>query len=285
MFPLQIHLPFAILFYFSLYLLIQFSQGIVEFQLNKTAVFGCITVFGIMLLLRILDEFKDVGVDEKLFSHRPLITGKVKYKDLRVLGVLVFLGISVLNILLGGKILLFYFFAVVYLGLTFKWFFIEKSMRDNLILTLISHQPITLFINLYIVSTALQSHNISNYPLLILCILGFFFPIFAWETSRKIRPIGGETDYVTYSKLFGPVKASFLPLIALSLYFAALVLLAINLKFDFWLYPILITIYLLALIAYVRFMLVPNKKRMILKHLTEYSIFISLFAMLLYLIL
>jgi len=285
MFPLQIHLPFAGMIYFSLFFLTQVISGKEELQVNRVAIVGCFTLFGIMLLMRILDEFKDVETDRRLFPNRSLIRGTVKYGDIRSLGVFVFVTMSILNLMIGGWILFFYILMMIYTWLCFKWFFIEKVSRPNLILTFITHQPLILFVNVYVVATAIEGAPLAGlYLQLTLVILAFFFPIFAWETSRKIRAKGGETEYVTYSKLFGPRSASLLPLCGLMIYLGSLITLAFNFTFAPWFNELLIFISLGVIIVFSRFIQKPIEKRLILKPVTEVTILLTNLILLTYLI-
>jgi len=285
MFPLQIHLPFAGVIYFSLYFLAQAISGTEKLQLTTVAIGGCFTLFGVMLLMRILDEFKDVETDRQLFPDRPLQRGAVKFRDIKIVGIVVFATMSILNLMIGGWILFFYILMMVYVWLCFKWFFIEKISRPNLILTLITHQPLTLFVNVYVVATAVSGTPLVGlYPQLALAVLAFFFPIFAWETSRKIRAVGGETEYVTYSKLFGPRKASLLPLSGLLIYLVLLIILAFKGTFDPWFYWLLTFIGLGVIIVYSSFIQKPKKERLILKPVTEITILLTNLVLLTYLI-
>jgi len=285
MFPLHIYLPFASMIYFSLFFLTQTISGKEKLQVNLVAMVGCFTLIGVMLLMRILDEFKDVDTDRQLFPERPLSRGAVKYSDIRSLGILVFAAMSILNLMIGGLILFFYILMMIYTWLSFKWFFIEKVSRPNLILTLITHQPLTLFVNVYVVATAIGDAPLEGLHLqLALAVLAFFFPIFAWETSRKIRAEGRETEYVTYSKLFGPRKASLIPLCGLMIYLVLLIILVFDFALDPWFFGIVILIGLGVIIVYSRFIHKPNEERLILKPVTEVTVLLTNLILLTYLI-
>ena len=285
MFPLQIHLPFALVMYFSLFFMTQALSVKDELHVNRAAIVGCFTFFGVMLLMRILDEFKDVETDRQLFPDRPLLRGAVKYSDIRSLGIFVFTIISILNLMIGGWIFLFYILMMIYTWLCFKWFFIEKISRPNLILTFITHQPLTLFVNAYVVATAIAGTPLTGlHTQISLAVLAYSLPIFAWETSRKIRAKGGETEYVTYSKLFGPRKACLLPLSGLLMYLVSLGILAYFCTFDHWFYWVLIFIGLGVIIVYSRFIQKPEKERLILKPVTEVTILAINLVLLIYLV-
>lgn len=271
MFPLQIYVPYAVFSYYGLYFIIQSFQGIAPLRITKSSGVGLLTVLGIMLLMRIFDEFKDLETDKKLFPHRPLARKAVTESDLKILGWTVFLFITALNIFLGN-VFFTYLAAIFFAFLTFKWFFNKELISNNLVLALITHQPITLFVNFYIVFTAFYcSGNFefsSNY---IVVIFAFFFPLTAWETSRKIRALGKETDYITYSKLFGPQKATLIPLFSLLLTFAFVFIIAINLSFSFLFYFIEVLMLLIFSFFYFRFIFYPSEKNLVVKPVAEYT--------------
>ena len=51
---------------------------------------------------------------------------------------------------------------------------------------------------------SLNTINLTNF----LAVFTLYFPALIWEVSRKIRATKDETEYVTYSKLFGYKKAT-----------------------------------------------------------------------------
>ena len=87
------------------------------------------------------------------------------------------------------------------------WFFQKHKIAKSLPLALVTHNPVQILLNLYVIS-----YTIIKYKLPILDITNFmavltlYFPALIWEISRKIRAPEEETEYVTYSKLFGYKK-------------------------------------------------------------------------------
>lgn len=275
-FPLRQQGANALLPYVGLYFITQALFGPGRLQLTATSAIGLFTVFGLMLLLRIFDEFKDVETDRRLFPERPLARGAVKYHDIRVLGIAVFVALVALNLLLGWA---FVFFAAMMLfaWLTSRWFFCKERLVDDLVLTLITHQPVALFVNAYVVATAVYGLELAGVPAALpIAVLAFWFPVLAWETSRKIRARGRETDYVTYSKLFGPRRATLLPLIGMGLYFLSITFLALRLHLGAWAIAALLLIALALAVVFIRFISVPDEERLILKPATQISVTASL---------
>ena len=86
-----------------------------------------------------------------------------------------------------------------------QWFFQKAKIQPNLPLALVTHNPVQMFINLYIISFTVIKYNLSlssNLWIIILALLTLYFPALIWEIARKIKAPKDENDYVTYSKLF-----------------------------------------------------------------------------------
>ncbi len=63
--------------------------------------------------------------------------------------------------------------------------------------------------NIYVISFTVIKYHITAIDLTnILAAFTLYFPALIWEVSRKIRAPEDETEYVTYSKLFGYKKAT-----------------------------------------------------------------------------
>jgi len=271
MFPFQVYLPYSLLTYFCLYFI---TEGILtegELRINSEGIIGWVTVLCVLIILRILDEFKDIETDKRLFPDRPLPRGGVSFRDIKILGIALFIIMVMINIYLSW-VLLPFAAMMIYIWASYKWFFLKKIISENLFLTLITHQPITLMVNLYIVSISFKSMGfIQLNGLVIVSILAFSFPVTAWETSRKIRSTGNETDYVTYSKLIGPVKATLLPLFSLIVTIGLFIYLGIVLNFPLIVFICLFLILISILFFYIRFQIKPNERNLCLKPVAEIS--------------
>lgn len=88
------------------------------------------------------------------------------------------------------------------------WFFQKHKIAKSLPLALVTHNPVQMIMNIYILSFTIIKYDIPVFDLTnILAIFTLYFPALIWEVTRKIRAPKDETEYVTYSKLFG-YKAS-----------------------------------------------------------------------------
>ena len=89
------------------------------------------------------------------------------------------------------------------------WFFQKHKIQKSLPKALVTHNPVQIILNVYILSFAIIKFKpfipaIDLYN--VMAVFTLYFPAFIWEISRKLRAPQDETEYVTYSKLFGVNK-------------------------------------------------------------------------------
>ncbi|MBU0993136.1 MAG: hypothetical protein KJ737_11640 [Proteobacteria bacterium] len=214
MFPLHVNGVAAVLFFTSFFFMVQvISLGKIEYF--SSAWFGFLTFFLCMLLPRFFDELKDEGVDAAVFPNRPLVTGAVRYSDVKIMAIFGMIAILLLNLGRGMAIQgLFIYF--IFLVLSWQWWLFPEKVSNTLWLVTVTHTPLVPLLNFYIYTVYLE---VSGEPMhvslaLPLCML-YWAPILAWEYGRKIRAPEEETDYLTYSKRWGAKKAAFVPLLAI----------------------------------------------------------------------
>jgi len=159
------------------------------------------------LMLRLMDELKDLDIDRALFAERPLPAGRVKESDIKtsLVGVIIiYLGANAvhpLTLLAAGVI-------TMYALLMFKRFFAEEAHQNSLPLTLATHNPIVPLSLCYGFFLFAGEHDLSLSDLawgpILTFVLMLWMPFLAWEFSRKIRAPEEEDAYVTYTQLLGP---------------------------------------------------------------------------------
>lgn len=89
------------------------------------------------------------------------------------------------------------------------WFFQKHKIQNSLPKALLTHNPVQLIMNIYVISFTVIKYDITAFDLTnVLAAFTLYFPALIWEVSRKIRAPKDETEYVTYSKLFGYKKAT-----------------------------------------------------------------------------
>lgn len=206
MYPLIPRLALGLIIFGEIHFIILLNAGISSFHLGPQELIGSFTVFSFLLWLRIADDFKDYELDCRLFPHRPLPSGRVHKKDLAIF-VSILITITVLLNLCFMNNFAFFLFLYIYGTLMSLWFFSKKKIQKSLPLALVTHNPVQMILNVYIISFTCFKYHL---PLItwihFLAAWTLYFPALIWEISRKIRAPKDETEYVTYSSLFGYQK-------------------------------------------------------------------------------
>lgn len=206
MYPIIPRFVLGIIVFCEIYFIILLNNGVVNFNLGVQELVGAYTVFAFVMWLRVADDFKDYETDKKLFKDRPLPRGAVTKKDLLIITIIVESVALILNLIFMNN-LLFFFILYGYGYLMSKWFFRKKKIQPSLPLALVTHNPVQLFVNAYIISFTCIKYNLNMISLTtVLALWTLYFPALIWEIARKIRAPKDENDYTTYSKLFGYVK-------------------------------------------------------------------------------
>ncbi len=267
MFPLHLYVPYVVTLYACLNFSAQAIAG-TDIIIDIYGIVGMVSAFCMMLLLRTFDELKDVEIDKELFPDRALPRGDVKVSDVATLAIIAFTVLVVINIFFAQETLPWFALMLVYAVLTYKWFFAEKYHRENLFFTMMTHQPLPFFITFYLISTALHSGGLASpfsFKHLILLFL-FALPVTAWETGRKIRSPDMETEYVTFSKIFGPRGATFIPYTCLVLSGLFCLYTGWQLKLASAFFVVTIALILYVAFFFTRFILDPTHKNNVMKN-------------------
>ena len=212
-YPLFLRFLLGLIVFGEIYFIVLLNQGITKFSIGVQELIGGYTVFAFLLWLRVADDLKDYETDKHLFPDRPLPSGKTEIKDVFISCLIFEIIALVLNYLYMPN---FIFFIVLYVYgyLMSKWFFKRKKIQPSLPLALITHNPVQMIINLYIISFTVIKYDLKFINLTtIMTLFTLYFPALIWEVSRKIKNPKEENDYTTYSKLFGYKKATIFVLI------------------------------------------------------------------------
>jgi len=230
MYPIIPRLLLGFIVFGEIYFILLLNYGITDFSLGIQEIVGSITVFGFLMFLRIADDFKDLETDKRLFPDRAFPSGKVYKKDLNIVIAVDLVVITVLNAVFMNNFL-FYLFLMTYGVLMALWFFQKHKISKSLPLALVTHNPVQMVLNLYIISFCCIKYNLQPFTLTtFLVLMTLYFPALIWEIARKIRAPKDETEYTTYSKLFGHKKATLFILILTLVDIVTNLLLVINLN-------------------------------------------------------
>ena len=207
-YPLLARLILGLIVFLEIHFIILLNEGVTSFNIGIQEIVGAYTVFAFLLWLRIADDLKDFETDKILFPDRPLARGAVYKKDVMILCVIVQAIAVVLNVIFMNNII---FFCILYAYgyLMSKWFFQRAKIQPSLPLALVTHNPVQMFVNLYIISFTVIKYGLRPFTITtVMTLWTLYFPALIWEVSRKIKAPKDENDYTTYSKLFGYKKAT-----------------------------------------------------------------------------
>jgi|TARA_B110000914_G_scaffold209715_1_gene208279 4-hydroxybenzoate polyprenyltransferase len=188
-----------------------------------------VTCFIFFLQLRIADEFKDAEEDAVYRPYRPVPRGLI---TLRQLGWLFVLGAIIqlsLALWFSPKLLIILIIAWLYLALMSVEFFCRDWLKARPITYLWTHMLIMPIVDLY--ATACYWQPSLDFPPkgLLWFLAASFTNGLVIEFGRKIRPPGDEeTGVPTYSKLWGPQKATTAWIICLNFTFVFALLAAVQ---------------------------------------------------------
>lgn len=204
-----------------------------------------------MILIRIMDEYKDYEDDLINYPDRPLPSGRVLFKDLKALSVVVIAAIVALNfysqpIAIAAAVV--FGFSVLML----KWFFMEEAISSSLPLALISHHPIVYLYLIYLFVAFSVSNPSTSLESLYL-IIPFSTGFTNWEISRKIRAPKDEDTYTTYSQILGLKGALALAVVLQLIIVAGISYYFLSVGTPMWFLGLYIAAYLPHLYLYIQF--------------------------------
>ena len=103
-----------------------------------------------------IKDFKDYELDCRLFKERPLPSGRVTKKDLGIFAGILIAFTVLLNVLLMRN---FVFCLILYSygSLMAVWFFQKHKIQKSLPMALVTHNPVQMIMNIYIISFVLHS--------------------------------------------------------------------------------------------------------------------------------
>ena len=203
MYPVIPRLLLGFIVFFEIYFIVLLNSGVTEFSVGLQEIAGSFTIFAFLMFLRIADDFKDYESDKVLFPDRALPSGRVLKKDLIIAVSAVTAAAAAANIILLNN-LVFFIALYGYGALMSVWFFSKKTISKSLPLALVTHNPVQIIVNLYVISFTCIKYGLSIISwVTVLAACTLYFPALIWEISRKIRAPKDETEYTTYSKLFG----------------------------------------------------------------------------------
>ena len=284
MFPPHFMLLSGIAKFYAVYFSLQALTGDESVFITLPSMACALSIVLFSLLMPIYDELKDAEADTRLgragdprYKNRPIVTGAVTIADLAALRWLTTAALIGINVPLGRWPVIGFWVLFVVTWLSFKWFFWPKISR-HLLLAFLTHNPITLLFGAYIVAVFagdFGSSNIDAWALLLM--LAFWAPLGAWETARKIRAPLDETDYQTYSQIFGWKLAPFVPVAFIAVGTTSAILVSVQIGLG-WIFPIVVAgASLVPVYRCIAFRVSPNRKTANIQPFVElYSVVMDL---------
>ena len=239
-FPFQTHIPIIGIFTFSAICFSLSADGQTEFvPWYRYLMVFCLT-FGLFLLLRISDEFKDHEDDMQYRKYLPVPRGLVTLTQLRDLGILVF-SIHLLILLFYTDLLPIYLITLVYLVFMFFEFFREEWLKKHQLAYVFSHLLIIPLVDLVASSAHWSFAGINPPSALAWFFVVSFFNGILLEFGRKIKlPENEEEGVVSYSKLWGMRKAVWVWLAVLAVTLGFAITAASAIDSPIWVYGLLV---------------------------------------------
>jgi 4-hydroxybenzoate polyprenyltransferase len=272
MFPLGRHLSIAAVTYLATAAFARDVHGIDTSVWSAYLLLGVWSYLTVPLLLRLMDELKDLDIDRALFAERPLPSGRVKESDIRtsIVGVIIiYLGANAVHrlTLLAAVVI------TAYALLMFKRFFAEQAHQDSLPLTLATHNPIVPLSLSYGFFLFAGEHDLALSDLawepVLTFVLMLWMPFLAWEVSRKIRAPEEEDAYVTYTRLLGQRGAVGVVLCVQAIGIAAAAGLCFTLSSHWLIFVLPGVAWLVMFWAGRRFLKMPNRRTSELRPFAE----------------
>jgi len=261
MFPTPLRFLSSFLLYISFVMVLERIHGVKVTIYSSYTLVGTLSIFFLMLILRLMDELKDREIDLELFSGRPLPSGRVLESDIR-LGLVVVGALYLAANILVAQVFLVALCVLGYALLMFKYFFIPRILRRYLLLNLLTHNPIVPILLFYVLILFSVAHGLSlrdlNWSFSFLLISMYWAMFFAWEVARKIRSQEEESAYVTYSQIFGPLCAVLVAGGAQTIAFAIGIYFFYSLSLSGVFLAILLVGYGITMWGHARFIINPN---------------------------
>ncbi|MBI3238427.1 MAG: UbiA family prenyltransferase, partial [Flavobacteriia bacterium] len=232
-------------------------EGFVSIDRFLICMFTTTTLF---FLLRVFDEFKDHEDDTKYRTYLPVIRGVISLKELRNVGIVVFILQLVVNAFAPQMYILFSM-VIVYLLLMGKEFFISEWLKKHQFWYVTSHMLIIPLVDIYASGTDWLLEG-SKAPMgLIYFFLVSFMNGIVLEIGRKIKTLDHEEEgVVSYTKLMGVKMAPSLWILLLWITWALALMASYIAGYGYVSFYVLTSLAIICSIPGILFLTKPNMK-------------------------
>ncbi|MCP4749100.1 MAG: UbiA family prenyltransferase [Desulfobacteraceae bacterium] len=181
------HIGFSALWFLSLAgLLLTVSNVKRPLMINVQLLAGVCTLFLVLFFLRVADEIKDADYDKEYNPDRPLVCGRVSYKDLYLFLCGSAIAALAINILLLGWV----FAVIIVLDMLYGLFliYLEKkspSVTDSMFVNLAVTYPVNVVLSIYIFMFCHKFYQVGVSLNTILALFVFIAAFLHHEIGRK----------------------------------------------------------------------------------------------------
>ena len=179
------HLLFAALWFLSIQGLFVLHSPSPAWIWGLPTLISALTFFGVLFVLRAIDEVKDLAYDRQYNPDRPLVSGAVNMGDIRSYVIFGTVLVTAANLLVAWQLALFVVLNVGY-GLLLMWFekvipLMDRSMFFNLLLT----YPVSIALSVYTLLQIQFTQGVEYRPYLLLIICCYILAFLHFEIIRK----------------------------------------------------------------------------------------------------
>ncbi len=180
-------------------------EGFIDLQPFLICVFNTVTLF---FLVRIFDEFKDQEDDRLYRKYLPVPRGIISLKELKYVGLSVFILQVTINTIFYPQMLILYFFVILYLLLMGTEFFVADWLKKHQFWYVTSHMFIIPFIDIFASGFDWRLNDLEPPQGLLIFFCISYLNGIVLEIGRKIKTAESEEEGVlSYTKLMGIKKA------------------------------------------------------------------------------
>lgn len=202
-----VHFYFSLNWFFAFFSILCINHD-KKYVLEKNFITPVLTLFFVLLFLRIIDEIKDFDYDKMYNPARPLVQGLVTFQDLNLYLCLTAMTFLLLNLTSGSLVILVLVFEILYSTLLIL---LEKKsviIKNNIVINLIFTYPVNILLSIYILFFKLHQWNETVIFTDYLAVLSFALAFLNYEFCRKIRwPHQEAAGERTYSSFFGTIQS------------------------------------------------------------------------------
>lgn len=245
--------PFAVLIFTTLSVVLSSAAIVVSestsfSSLTIPIIVGTMTCLLFMFNIRVFDDFKDKGFDNKYHKERPVQRGLISLKELNIINLVSIVFQVILNAFISLGAFIYWILAMCYSLIAKKEFFIKNYIRKRFILYNFLNLMQMFFLQIYLYAIIEPNFSFKD-PLVFIHFIFVLSNALILEVARKLKSKHNESKGLdTYSSRYGVRKSSYI--YAGSYLVTYLFFLVIFLQINFSIIILLLSLLSLVLIIY-----------------------------------